>query len=68
MGLEDEQDTACRDHGENAKEEKRELMEVDWYRDEQPRAKVRSVIEQSLDADLPVSYDKDTFTAKIDCF
>ena len=49
-------------------EEKPELMVVDWYRDEQPRAKVRSVIEQSLDADLPVSYDKDTFTAKIDCF
>ena len=47
-------------------EEKPELMVVDWYRDEQPRAKVRSVIEQSLDADLPVSYDKDTFTAKID--
>lgn len=47
-------------------EEKPELMVVDWYRDEQPRAKVRSVIEQSLDADLPISYDKDTFTAKID--
>lgn len=47
-------------------EKKPELMVVDWYRDEQPRAKVRSVIEQSLDADLPVSYDKDTYTTKID--
>ena len=47
-------------------EEKPELIEVDWYRNEQLKAKVRSVIEQSLDADLPVSYDKDTFTAKID--
>ena len=46
--------------------EKAELMVVDWYRDEQPRARVKSAIEQSLDADLPVSYDKDTFAAKTD--
>ena len=45
---------------------KSELMVVDWYKDEQPRAKVKSAIETSLDADLPVSYDKETFTAKID--
>lgn len=44
--------------------QKAELMIVDWYRDEQPRAKVKSAIEQSLDADLPVSYDKETFAAK----
>lgn len=45
---------------------KSELMVVDWYKDEQPRAKVKSAIETSLDAELPVSYDKETFTAKID--
>ena len=39
-------------------------MVVDWYRDEQPRAKVKTAIEQSLDADLPMSYDKETFAAK----
>ena len=47
-------------------EEKSELMVVDWYKDEQPRAKVKTAIEKSLDADLPISYDKATFTAKID--
>ena len=47
-------------------DKKAELMVVDWYRDEQPRAKVKSAIEESLDADLPTSYDKDTFSSKID--
>ena len=47
-------------------EEKSELMVVDWYRDEQPRAKVKSAIEESLNTDLPVSYDKETFAAKTD--
>ncbi len=47
-------------------EEKSELMVVDWYKDEQPKARVKSAIETSLDADLPVSYDKETFTAKIE--
>lgn len=47
-------------------EEKSELMVVDWYKDEQPRAKVKTAIETSLDADLPLSYDKETFTVKID--
>ena len=46
--------------------EKDELMVVDWYKDEQPRARVKSAIETSLDADLPVSYEKETFAAKID--
>ena len=45
-------------------EQKAELMVVDWYKDEQPRAKVKSAIETSLNADLPMSYDKETFTAK----
>ncbi len=47
-------------------EEKSELMVVDWYKDEQPLAKVKTAIEKSLDADLPVSYDKETFAVKID--
>ena len=46
-------------------EEKSDLLVVDWYKDEQPRAKVKSAIEKSLDADLPLSYDKETFSAKI---
>jgi len=46
-------------------EKKDELMVVDWYKDEQPRAKVKSAIEESLNADLPESYDKETFAAKI---
>lgn len=45
-------------------EQKAELMVVDWYRDEQPLAKVKHAIETSLDADLPVSYDKQTFASK----
>lgn len=38
---------------------------VDWYKDDQPREKVRTAVETSLDADLPESYDKDSFNAKI---
>ena len=45
-------------------DEKSELMVVDWFKDEQPRAKVKTAIESSLDVDLPVSYDKETFAAK----
>ena len=48
------------------RENKAELMVVDWYRDEQPRARVKSAIEESLNADLPTSYDKETFAAKIE--
>ena len=47
-------------------ENKADLMVVDWYRDEQPRAKVKSAIEESLNADLPMSYDKEMFAAKTD--
>lgn len=47
-------------------EEKSELMVVDWYRDEQPRARVKSAIEESLNTDLPLSYDRETFAAKTD--
>lgn len=46
-------------------EERKELLVVDWYKDEQPRMRVKSAIEASLDNDLPRSYDKDSFTSKI---
>lgn len=47
-------------------EEKKDLMVVDWYKDEQPMMKVKSAIETSLNIDLPESYDKVSFRCKID--
>lgn len=44
--------------------EKDELLVVDWYKDDQPRLKVKSAIEDALDKDLPESYDKESFEAK----
>ncbi len=44
--------------------EKTELLVVDWYKDEQPRMKVKSAIEYALNEDLPICYDKDSFEAK----
>ena len=44
--------------------EKTELMVVDWYKDERPKAKVRNAIADSLDAFLPDCYDKDSFDSK----
>lgn len=41
-----------------------ELLVVDWYKDDQPREKVKTAIEVSLDEDLPESYDADSFRAK----
>ena len=45
-------------------EEKQELLVVDWYKDEQPRAKVKAAIESSLDHDLPSVYDAASFRSK----
>ena len=42
------------------------LFVADWYKDEQPKAKVKNAIMEALDADLPDSYDKDVFSAKTD--
>ncbi len=47
-------------------ENKDSLLVVDWYKDEQPKAKVKTAIEVSLNADLPESYDKDSFQSKIE--
>ena len=43
---------------------RQELLVVDWHKDAQPRERVRSAIQESLDADLPESYDKAVFDAK----
>ena len=45
-------------------QKKAELMVVEWYKDEQTRALVRSTISEELDKDLPDSYDKDSFNSK----
>ena len=47
-------------------ENKSNLFVADWYKDEQPKAKVKDAIMETLDADLPESYDKEVFTVKID--
>ena len=41
-----------------------ELMVVDWYKDAQPKARVKSVIEETLDESLPDCYDKEFFLIK----
>ncbi len=45
-------------------EEKDKVMVVDWYKDEQPRTMVFSIIQKSLNEDLPMSYDRVAFTDK----
>ncbi len=45
-------------------EEKKDVMVVDWYKDEQPRQKVLAIIQVSLDNDLPDSYDREVFSTK----
>ena len=42
-----------------------ELLVVDWYKDDQPREKVKDAIQTSLNEDLPMSYDKESFQSKI---
>ena len=44
--------------------EKEQVMVVDWYKDEQPRKKVLTLIQLSLDKDLPESYDRLAFNDK----
>jgi len=45
-------------------EEKDKVMVVDWYKDDQPRAMVFTLIQKSLDEDLPLSYDREAFADK----
>ena len=42
------------------------LFVADWYKDEQPKVKVKDAIMETLDADLPDSYDKEVFSIKTD--
>lgn len=44
--------------------EKNNILVVDWFKDEQPRQQVFSIIQRSLDKDLPQSYDRIAFTEK----
>lgn len=46
-------------------ENRESLLVVDWYKDDMPRERVKDAISDSLDADLPDSYDKPSFQAKI---
>lgn len=41
------------------------LLVVDWYKDEQPRAKLKYEVASSLNEDLPESYDKAAFDSKV---
>ena len=47
-------------------ENRSNLFVADWYKDEQPKARVKDAIMETLDADLPDSYDKEVFIVKID--
>lgn len=40
------------------------LLVVDWHKDEQPKAKVKHAIQLSLNEDLTLCYDKDSFDFK----
>lgn len=44
--------------------EKKKVMVVDWYKDEQPRRQVFVMIQKSLDEDLPMCYDHAAFNDK----
>lgn len=41
------------------------LLVVDWYKDEQPCAKLKYEVELSLNDNLPESYDKEAFDSKV---
>ena len=45
-------------------ENKKNLLIVDWYKDEQPKLRVKSAIESALNEQLPECYDKNTFSVK----
>ncbi|MEH7277133.1 type I restriction endonuclease subunit R [Neobacillus vireti] len=47
-------------------EEKNGLLIIDWYKDEQPKLKVQSKVQDVLDKTLPQSYDRVIFKEKLD--
>lgn len=40
------------------------LLSVDWFKDEQPKQRLKNKIEEILDKKLPKSYDKQVFKQK----
>lgn len=44
--------------------ERDNVLVVDWYKDEQPKNRVLSLIKESLNSDLPMCYDRSVFTDK----
>ena len=44
---------------------KKELLVIDWYKDEQPYERLKYHIQLSLNDDLPASYDKPSFDSKV---
>lgn len=44
--------------------ERENVLVVDWYKDEQPKNRVLSLIKESLNSDLPMCYDRSVFTDK----
>lgn len=46
-------------------ENRESLLVVDWYKDENTTLNLKKAVTDSLDADLPISYDKDLFQSKI---
>jgi len=51
---------------ETLSEKKNKLLIVDWYKDEQPKLKVQSLVQDVLDKTLPQSYDRVIFKQKLD--
>ena len=45
-------------------QERKSLLVVDWYKDDRTVSIVKNAIQDSLDKDLPESYDKEVFIAK----
>lgn len=46
-------------------ENRESLLVADWYKDENTTLNLKKAVTDSLDADLPVSYDKELFQSKI---
>ena len=46
-------------------ENKDSLLVVDWFKDENTTLSLKRVVSDSLDADLPDSYDKELFQSKM---
>jgi type I restriction enzyme R subunit len=45
-------------------EEQPKVLVQDWFKDSQSQVRVKTAIEEVLDKDLPVTYEKDLFKEK----